>query len=81
MYERRLARAWNDRAAVLERPVVAEDDVQHRLRELGGESIEPFDHTPDAVVAQRNLAVQAAVVGHRDRPALDAVRVELADVV
>ena len=36
--ERRLARARHDRAAVLERAVVAEDDVQHGLRQLGREA-------------------------------------------
>ncbi len=34
--ERRLARARHDRASVLERAVVAEDDVQNGLRELPG---------------------------------------------
>ena len=34
--ERRLAGARDDRAPVLERAVVTEDDVQHRLRDLGG---------------------------------------------
>ena len=52
-----------------------------RLRELGREAVEPLDRAAHAVVAERDLAVQAAVVGHRDRAALELVRLELADVV
>ena len=56
MHERRLARARDDRAAVLERAVMAEDDVQHRLGELRREPVEPLDRAADAVVAERDLA-------------------------
>src|SRR5579864_3834431 len=46
--ERRLAGARDHRAAVLERAVVAEDDVQHRLLELSGELAEVLDRPPHA---------------------------------
>ena len=36
--ERGLARAWDDRAAVLEHAVVGEDDVEHGLRAVGREA-------------------------------------------
>ena len=66
MHERRLAGARHDRAAVLQRAVVGEDDVPQRLRERLGEAVDVFDDAPDAVVAQRDLAVQPAGVGQLD---------------
>src|SRR3954470_4898913 len=66
VHERRLARARNDGAAVLERAVVAEDDVQHRLRGLGREAGDVLDLTADAVVPERDLAMEAAGVRHVD---------------
>ena len=66
MHERRLARARHHRAAVLERAVMGEDDVPHRLRELGGEAVDVLDQAADAVVAERDLAVQPARVGEVD---------------
>src|SRR5205085_3014680 len=39
VHQRRLASARNHGAAVLERAVVAEDDVQDRLLEVGGEAV------------------------------------------
>ena len=66
MHERRLARAGHDRAAVLERAVVGEDDVPDRLRELRREALDLLDRAADAVVAERDLAVQAARVGQVD---------------
>src|SRR6516164_5804491 len=53
--QRRLAGAGHDRTAVLERPVVTEDDVQERPFEVRREPVEPLDCTPDAVVAERDL--------------------------
>src|ERR1700736_1642069 len=71
VYERCLPRARDNRAAVLERAVVAEDDVQHRLLELGRKTVDPLDRPPHAVVAERDLALQTAMVRHRDRTAAD----------
>ena len=47
--------------AVLERPVVAEDDVQHGLRRLGREAGERLDGLAHAVVAERDLAQELAL--------------------
>ena len=66
MHERRLARARHDRAAVLERAVVGEDDVPDRLRELRGEAVDLLDLAADAVVAERDLALQPTGVGQVD---------------
>src|SRR3954451_1029187 len=59
VHERRLARGRHDRAAVRERAVMAEDDVEHGLRGLGREARQLLDLAPDSVVAERDLAVQA----------------------
>ena len=67
VHERRLARARHDRAAVLERAVVAEDDVQHRLGERGREAVDLLDLAAHEVVAERDLALQAPGVGQVDR--------------
>src|SRR5438105_4435833 len=61
VHERRLAGAGHHGASVLERAVMAEDDVQDCLCELGREPIEALDRAPHQVVADRDLAVQAAV--------------------
>src|SRR5215208_4493138 len=63
VHERCLARAWHDRAAVLELAVVAEDDVQQRLGLVGGETGNVLDRAADAVVAERDLAMELAGVG------------------
>ena len=68
-------------AAVLERAVVAEDDVQQRLRRLGREAGELLDGAADAVVAQRDLALQAPGIGEVDGGGVGGVGLELADVV
>ena len=81
VHERRLARAGDHRAAVLERAVMAEDDVEDRLRQLRGEAVEPLDRPADPVVAEHDLPLQAALVGHRDRAGSELVGLELADVV
>ena len=46
--------------------VVGEDDVPHRLRELRREAVDLLDQPADAVVAERDLAVQPASVGEVD---------------
>ena len=61
--------------------MVGEDDVQQRLRELRREAVDRLDLAAHAVVAERDLALQAPVVGELDRRPLAGVRVELADVV
>ena len=66
---------------MLERAVMAEDDVEHRLGELRREPVESLDRPADAVVAEHDLALKSALVGHRDRAAPNLVGVELADVV
>ncbi len=81
MHERRLARARHDGAAVLERAVVGEDDVPDRLRELRREALDLLDRAADAVVAERDLAVQPARVGQVDVLRVRRVGLELADVV
>jgi hypothetical protein len=81
VHERGLAGAGHDRAAVLERAVVAEDDVQHGLGSARVEVLDRVDERSHAVVAERDLAVQLAGVGQLDRAAREGVGVELADVV
>ena len=71
----------HDRAAVLERSVVGEDDVPDRLRELRREAVDVLDRAPDAVVAERDLALQAAGVGEVDALRVLGVGLQLADVV
>src|SRR5436305_9227807 len=90
VHERRLARAWDHRAAVLEAAVMAEDDVQQGLGGARVEAVDLVDETAHAVVAQRDLALQLAGVGHLDggtaeavvaaAAAREGVRAELADV-
>src|SRR5262249_28248887 len=55
-----LAGGGQDGRAVLQLAVVAEDDVQDRLGEGGREAVEVLDDAADAVVAERDLALQAA---------------------
>ena len=72
----------HDRAAVLERAVVAEDDVQHGLgRARAGSPAMSSISRRIAVVAERDLAEQLAGVGQVDRAAVRRVGLELADVV
>src|SRR5579875_44449 len=54
-----LAGRRDHRAAVLERAVVAEDDVQQRLGNVAGEVRKGLDRGADAEVAERDLAVEA----------------------
>jgi hypothetical protein len=65
---------------VLQRAVVAQDDVQHALLQLLGEAGQLLDAAAHAVVAERDLALQAALVGHVDRR-VAGVGLQLADVV
>ena len=81
VHERRLARAREHGTAVLEAAVMAEDDVQDRLRGMRAEAVDVVDQPPHAVVPQRDLALQPAGVGHLDRAAVEGIGVELADVV
>src|SRR5208283_1774459 len=81
VHERRLARARHHRAAMLERAVVGQDDVPERLRERRREAADLLDLAADAVVAERDLAVQASRIGQLDRAAALLVGLELADVV
>src|SRR3954471_11077236 len=55
-----LAGGGDDRGAVFERAVVGEDDVQDRLGESGIEAGDLLDLSPHLVVAERDLALQAA---------------------
>ena len=71
----------HDRRAVLELAVVGEDDVQHGRGELGREAGEVLDRAADPVVAERDLALELAEVGHVDGQRVGRVGVELADVV
>src|SRR3954451_14888817 len=66
VHERRLARAGEHRAAVLEAAVVAEDDVQHRLGRARIEAVDLLDEPAHPVVAERDLALQLAGIGHLD---------------
>ena len=61
--------------------MVGEDDVADRLRELRRKAVDVLDRAADAVVAERDLAVQAAGVGEVDVLGLVRVGLELADVV
>ena len=81
MDEDGLAGAGDDRRAVLERAVVAEDDVEDRLGEGGVEAVDLLDLAADHVVAERDLALQAAGVGQVDRQRVVVVGLGLADVV
>ena len=66
VYEGRLARAGQDWAPVLERPVVGEHDVRERLRKCRREVLELLDLAPHEVVAKGDLALQAPGVGQVD---------------
>ena len=81
MHEGRLAGRRDHRRAVLELAVVGEDDVEHRLRELGVEAVDRLDRAADQVVAERDLAEQPAGVGEVDRQRIVVVGLGLADVV
>src|SRR4029453_14775688 len=58
--ERGLARAGTQRTAVLEVPVVAQDDVEEALGLVVRETVDPLDLAADHVVAERYLAEQLA---------------------
>src|ERR1019366_6259054 len=81
VHERSLARARHHRAAVLQRAVMGEDDVPDRLSQLGGEPLDVLDRAPYAVVAERDLAVQAPGVREVDVARIVRIGLELADVV
>src|SRR4051812_22238864 len=81
VHERGLARARDDRRAVLELAVVAQDDVKQGLCRLRRETRQLLDLAPHQVVAEWDLAVQLARVGELDRGAVHGVRLDLADVV
>ena len=55
--------------------------MEHRLGELGVEALDRLDLAPDQVVAERDLALQAAGVGEVDRQRIVVVGLGLADVV
>ena len=62
--------------------MVAEDDVRDVLGEVGREALDLLAQAPHAVVAQRDLALQAPGAGEIDgRRGRRGVGVELADVV
>src|SRR4029077_6824891 len=58
-----LAGGGDDRRAVLELAVVAEDDVEHGLGQRRLEARELLDLPAHQVVAERDLALEAAEVG------------------
>ena len=62
-----LARARDHRAAVLERAVVGQDDVEDGLGRLGREARDLLDLAPDDVVPERDLALELAGVREVDR--------------
>ena len=55
--------------------------MQDRLGEVRIEAVDRLDLAADPVVAERDLALQAAEVGHVDRQRVVVVGLELADVV
>ena len=55
--------------------------MPHGLRELHGEALDLLDRAADAVVAERDLALQAAGVGQVDIARILGVGLELADVM
>ena len=81
VHERRLAGARARPASRARAAVVAEDDVQHGRPPARREARDVLDRAADAVVAERDLAVELAEVGHVDRQRVRRVGVELADVV
>jgi len=66
---------------VLERPVVAEDDVQDGLGLVLREARDVLDEAADPVVAQGDVALEATRVGDLDAQRVARVLLELADVV
>ena len=62
-------------------PVVREDDVEDRLGQLGVEARDLLDLAADHVVAERDLAEQAACIRQVDRHRIVVVGLGLADVV
>src|SRR4051794_36708623 len=81
VYERGLARARRDWAAVLQLSVVAEHDVEDRLGGLRREVLDLLDGAAHAEVAQRDLALELAGVREGDGPSVLLVGLDLADVV
>ena len=81
MDEDSLAGGGDDRRAVLERAVVAEDDVEDGLGQRRVEAGDLLDLAAHRVVAERDLALQAAGVGEIDRQRVVVVGDGLADVV
>ena len=81
MDEDGLAGGGDDRGAVLELAVVAEDDVEHGLGQRRVEAGDVLDLAAHQVVAERDLALQAAEVGEVDRQRVVVVGLCLADVV
>ena len=81
MDEDGLAGRGDDRRAVFERAVVAEDDVEDGLGEGRVEAGDLLDLAAHRVVAERDLALQAAGVGEVDRQRVVVVGDALADVV
>src|SRR3954464_14395644 len=53
VHERGLSRARDPGRAVLERPVVGKDDVEHRAGEVLGEAGQLLDQAADPVIAER----------------------------
>ncbi len=76
-----LAGGGDDRRAVLQLAVVAEDDVEDALGEVGVEARQVLDRPAHGVVAERDLPLQAAGVGEVDRQRVVVVGDALADVV
>src|SRR3954447_12021001 len=69
VHERRLARARDHRRAVLELPVVRQDDVEKCLRGVRREARYLLDLAPHQVVTERYLAEQLPRVRESDRAA------------
>ena len=81
MHERGLARPRDDGAAVLQAAVVGQDDVQQRPRKVTREVGDRLDLAANAVVAERDLALELARVGQVRASVIPGVGLELADVV
>ncbi len=82
MDEERLARLRDDGAAVLELAVVAQDDVEERLLAHLVDARDPIELAVQPLVAEDDLAAQAAGVGELHRVALhERVGLELAEIV
>src|SRR5262245_50903836 len=67
VHQGRLAGRRDDGRAVLQLTVVGEDDVEDRLGQIRVEALDALDLPADQVIASRDLALEPARVGERDR--------------